>query len=73
MKAALLRSEAVQVPLQDAWRVPYLSHLLGARLKCYYSGEGGEEVDESDRLSCHQLIYMYFIHYICPIYIYIFL
>ena len=43
LKAALLRSEAVQVPLQDAWRVPYLSHLLGARLKCYYSGDLKDE------------------------------
>ena len=43
LKAALLRSKAVQVPLQDAWKVPYLSHLLGARLKCYYSADMKEE------------------------------
>ena len=43
LKAALLCVEAVEVPPQDAWRVPYLSHLLGARLKCYYSGDVKEE------------------------------
>ena len=43
LKAALLRGEAVEVPPQDAWRVPYLSRLLAARLKCYYSGDVKEE------------------------------
>ena len=43
LKAALLRGEAVEVPPRDAWRVPYLSRLLSARLKCYYSGDVNEE------------------------------
>ena len=43
LKAALLRAQTVEVPPVDAWRVPYLSRLLTARLRCYYSGDKKEE------------------------------
>ena len=37
LKAALLPAQALEVPPVYAWQVPYLSRLLTARLRCYYS------------------------------------
>ena len=35
--------EAVPVPPQDAWRVPYLRKLLEQRIQHYYSGDKEKE------------------------------
>ena len=43
VRKAVREREAVPVPPQDAWRVPYLRKLLEERLKQHYRGEKEEE------------------------------
>ena len=43
VRKAVREREAVPVPPQDAWRVPYLRKLLEQRLRHYYSGDKEKE------------------------------
>ena len=43
VRKAVREKEAVPVPPQDAWRVPYLWKLLEQRLQHYYSGDKEKE------------------------------
>ena len=43
LRTALLQAEEVPVPVEDAWRIPYVWRLLGERLHCYYHGDTEEE------------------------------
>ena len=39
LRAALVKSEAVPVPDEDTWRLPYLRRLLTERINHYYTGD----------------------------------
>ena len=43
VRKAVREREAVPVPPQDAWRVPYLRKLLEQRIQHYYSGDKEKE------------------------------
>ena len=43
VRKAVREREAVPVPHQDAWRVPYLRNLLEQRLQYYYSADKENE------------------------------
>ena len=43
VRRAIKERETVEVPPEDAWRVPYLQKLLEQRLKHHYKGEKEEE------------------------------
>ena len=51
LRAALEAADMREVPMQDAWRVPYLKKLLAARLLAYYKAEE-EEVEKLQELIC---------------------
>ena len=43
LKQALMKSEQVEVPESDHWRLPYLQQLLSQKLQAYYQGNQEEE------------------------------
>ena len=43
LRAGLLQAEEVPVPVEDAWRIPYVRRLLEERLQHYYRGNTEEE------------------------------
>ena len=43
VRKAVREREAVPVPPQDAWRIPYLRKLLEQRIQHYYSGAKEKE------------------------------